>query len=151
MQILLIRREQNRKIIARVVRTVNTDTKAYIFPGDSPMISEDVGGQEQKGLQRQKTDCRPATFNFGQTQMEKIYGFFQRMHMRKRQERGSWSTFKYIRYFWPECNPFATRNHSWTSVPNAGSQDMVLYLKGDNFDQNMPSRPRGQHALPRAY
>ena len=75
--------------MARVARMVNTDAKAYIFPGDSSMISEDVGGQEQVELQRQKTDCRPARVNLRQTQMKKIYGSFQRMRMRKREERGS--------------------------------------------------------------
>lgn len=74
---------------ARIARMVNTDAKAYIFPGDSPMIREDVGGQEQKWLQRQKTDCRPATVNLGQTQIERIYKSFSRVHMRKREEGGS--------------------------------------------------------------
>ena len=68
---------------------VNTEAKAYIFPGDSPMIREDVGWQEQKWLQRQKTDCRPATVNLGQTQIERMYRSFLRVHMRKREEGGS--------------------------------------------------------------
>lgn len=51
------------------------------------MIRENVGGQEQKWLQRQKTDCRPATVNLGQTQIERMYRSFLRV--RKREEGGS--------------------------------------------------------------
>ena len=37
-------REYNRSTTATIARVVNTDAKAYIFPGDSLMIREDVGG-----------------------------------------------------------------------------------------------------------
>lgn len=39
-----MRREQNRSTTATIARIVNTDAKAYIFPGDSPMTREDVRG-----------------------------------------------------------------------------------------------------------
>ena len=58
-----MRREQNRSTTATIARIVNTDAKAYIFPGDSPMTREDVRGYRQKEVQIQKTGCRLAKVN----------------------------------------------------------------------------------------